>query len=716
MPISFPETAKLEKTLQKYSLRETAARAAGLLTIPRFHANTVRLELLVHLIVANCEGREKPGHRQFKRWLNSSLQGITHLEDPAEDVFIVNLETPEGNRRLFRGIWEAPDYFLQVAMDTLSKGRAPQQCKDVLHSAYALLRISEAVVERLGLERWCSEESMAQSMMRIAPATGISEHAQAVSFFDEDLAAYQIDRDILAPFILDDESKQHISAENIGHSSLERRPLLEFGDSLVLALPAAVSPAIRRYLIEELERLGCLGAFEKVMGGHQAQQIERNVFWEIKDKTISIDLPPPDDGPIPSMHAWLLKYDNNKYLHVVLLHDRLDMLKEEGFAGFLQYPEPVQDGLEKYVRKIASECQSEVCFSDGMTLFVLGGLGRGFALGFKAWPDHWRFSTIRVSDLLMLALNPDRPLERYLKFIKQKHWAEAEGVFFQSMDGDFNHYCYWIHTDCQLVPREMPVQQASMIALECDCVNPIRKKNRVLADSHVSQTVTGEWVKVTRYGRESFYESIRERPIYVSMDHLSEGVLAAVVEGKAFNAWLTIIPKEGDESVRHLAYELWSGFLGLFDKAVQEVGALVPESSGAVVEICLDLNGVVVPEDASDIHDGAKIEAPVWNKSGSNKMTVTMPEDLFSIFNQAANLGEKYILDALIQGQLALLNNCEAAQIEDDSIEILLNKVIGDEGARVFHLFASYDPVEYLMAQKNRKPVFLAHEDFVFLN
>ncbi len=465
-----------------------------MLTIPYFHANTLRLEQLVHLIVANCEGKEKPGHRQYKRWLNEYLRGITHLEDPAEDVFIVNLETSEGNRRLFRGIWEAPDYFLQVAMDTLAKGRAPQQCKGLLHSAYAILRLSEAVAERLGLERWCSEESKPQSTMRIAPVTGISEHALAVTFSVEDLAMYQIDKKSLAPFIFDYEGRQSLSVENIGHSSLERRPLLDFGDTLVFALPSAVSPAIRRYLVEELDQLGLLGAFEQVLGTHQAQQIEKNVFWEIRDKCESIYVSPSDNGPIPSMHAWLLKYDINKYLHVVLLHDRLDLLKEEGFASFLQYPESVKKGLEKYVSQIAGRCQSESDFSDGMTLFVFGGLGRGFVLDFKACPDHWRFSSIRVSDLLILALNSDSPFERYLKFIKQKDWAKAEGVFFQSMDGDFNHYCFWVETNCQLVSRNLPVRHGAMIALECDCSYSFRKKHRELADAHVAQTVSGEWV------------------------------------------------------------------------------------------------------------------------------------------------------------------------------------------------------------------------------
>ncbi len=198
------------------------------------------------------------------------------------------------------------------------------------------------------------------------------------------------------------------------------------------------------------------------------------------------------------------------------------------------------------------------------------------------------------------------------------------------------------------------------------------------------------------------------------MDHLGEGVLAAVVEGKEINAWLTIIPRAGDEQARHLAYELWSGFLGLFDKAVHAVEALVTERSGAVVEICLDLSNVIVPEDISDGGECVEIEAPVWSKFDSNQMTITMPEGLFLIFNQPANRGERYILNALIRGLLALCKSCEADQLDSDQIKMILDKIIGNEGARVLHLFASHDPVEYLMTQRNRRPVFLAHEDSVF--
>ncbi|WP_294106844.1 hypothetical protein, partial [Thiolapillus sp.] len=77
-----------------------------------------------------------------------------------------------------------------------------------------------------------------------------------------------------------------------------------------------------------------------------------------------------------------------------------------------------------------------------MTLLVMGGLGRGFALGFNEWPDQWRLSVIRISDLLMLASELDRPITRYLKCIKQKEWAEGEGVKFINVNGDYNFYCF----------------------------------------------------------------------------------------------------------------------------------------------------------------------------------------------------------------------------------------------------------------------------------
>ncbi len=109
--LSSPELDKITKFLGKYDLKSTVSKLAGLLTAPSFQANTIRIEILVYLAVTYCRGNRKPGITEIRNWLNRQLAktDILRLEDPVEDVFVTNVETPEGNRRVFEGIWESND-------------------------------------------------------------------------------------------------------------------------------------------------------------------------------------------------------------------------------------------------------------------------------------------------------------------------------------------------------------------------------------------------------------------------------------------------------------------------------------------------------------------------------------------------------------------------------------------------------------------------------
>ena len=60
VPLTSPETEKLAGILSSYTPYLTITRAAGLLTDPSLQANTVRLEILVHLATAHCAGQKKP--------------------------------------------------------------------------------------------------------------------------------------------------------------------------------------------------------------------------------------------------------------------------------------------------------------------------------------------------------------------------------------------------------------------------------------------------------------------------------------------------------------------------------------------------------------------------------------------------------------------------------------------------------------------------------
>lgn len=715
--ISLPETEKLARVLGGYAPRATITRAAGLLTAPSLQANTLRLELLVHLAVAHCAGKKKPSYGEFGRWLNNHLDqpDISGFEDPVEDVFITNVDTPEGTRRVFEGVWESNDYFLQVVLDTLLSCETLERCRPLLRPVFALLRLSDCVAERLNLSRWHQETSTAQSALRMAPSIGMDDRARAVTFTNQDCQELGIDREILAAFILREEDKKQLARETTGHSSLEKHPLVDFGDVLVLALPHAVSPAIRRFVLSELQQMGNLRVFADALGIHQARQVEKEGLWELKSGSESL-LPPThdDNNPIPSVHVWLLKYDDNKYLHVVLLHDRLDWLNEQGFSSFMELPEPVRVGLESYLNKVAGHCKTLPDYAEGMTLLVVGGLGRGVNLGFDTWPDGWQFSAIRVSDLLMLSGEIDQPIKRYLKCIKQREWARGAGVYFQNINGDFNFYCYWRRLNFQLVPRELSVGSGSMISLGHDFVFPIRKELRNLVDRHVIQTVSGSFAQVMRFGRDTYFKSMQNRPIYASVSHLSLGVLAGVVETSRGPTWLAVEPREGDESVRHLLYEVWSGFIGLYDRLVAESEAVITHLSHGPLEIRLNFHAVKVVEDYVPVEATYPIAEPAVIVNLDKRIAeVNFPPEFLLHFQQPENRGERLVLYATAKG-LVSLHQHTVGNVDYALLKTLLDRVIGDTGMRILHLFHTYDPIEHLQARKNYKPIFLAHEDFVF--
>ena len=714
VPINSPHISRLAKLFKKYDLQSSVTQLAGLLTVPSLHANTLRIETAVHLAVANCEGSRNLKLAEIDHWLNRYLgDKIAIYEDPVEDVFITNVETHEGNRRIFQGIWESSDSFVQAAMNTLNSHKAPQKCRNLLRPVFALLKLSDSVAERVGLQRWHSEPSTAQGKIAVAHVAQNADRAHAVTFSDNELDALGIKRHMLAPFILRDEDRQALKTEIIGNSSLERRPLIGFGDKVVLALPHAVSPAIRRFILSELRRMGYLPAFSRALAAYQAKEVEVEVFKKLKlENHISSLKPPKFDEKTPPLHAWLLKYDINKYIHVVLLHDRLDLLEPYDLSGFMKYPQEMMEGLNDYLCKTANYCMSLPDCEEGMTLLVMGGLGRGFALGFNEWPEQWHLSNIWISNLLLIAHTPDQSVTLYLKGIKQRTWVEKEGVNIQVVNGDFNFFSYWRQSNYQIVPQELPLHSGSMLVANSDYIFSLREEVRNLVDRHVLKTIDGVYVPAIRSSKGAYFQSVHDRPIYVSLPHLSSGIFAGAVETARGPSWLVMI-RESDEKFPRFLYQIWEGFIGLYDRLVFEIEALYPNALGGPVEIKLDVDDVLIVEDFINPQiDTRGSEFDVTVQTKQRTAVVKLPPDFLRYFQQPENIGERIVLKSIAKGLICLHQDTNN-DVDKDILESLVNKLISDPGMRVLHAFP-IEPIEQLRATQNQDPIFVAQEDLAF--
>ena len=273
-PLTDTAFAPLAKTLTQYHLDSTVRQVAGLLTVPSLQRFALRLEVLTHLAVLHCRGNRVATPNDLASWLNDYLGAtpVAPLEDPPEDVFVSNVRTDSGNRRLFEGLWESADYFTQQLVNVLSFNEAPSRWSYLADPIDALLALSDSVADELNLPRWHSAAETALDPV-LPPSVQCNRHAKAIAFDEKRLAALDVDPQHLEPFILQGDDLTTMRSETLRHTSLERRPLFRTADGLTLVLPTAVSAALRRFVLARLKQDEDLPSFVQILSARQADQV-----------------------------------------------------------------------------------------------------------------------------------------------------------------------------------------------------------------------------------------------------------------------------------------------------------------------------------------------------------------------------------------------------------------------------------------------------------
>ncbi len=705
----------MAQTLRDYNPRTTVRVLAGLLTFPSLHANTLRIDTALHLSIAHCAGTKTAGPSEVVHWLNDDalLGCVRHLEDPASDVFVTNVETADGNRRIFEGDWCSSSYYVQSVVDTIAAPRAPRECIALHRSVFALLRLSEEVAERLNLNRWSDGHSLPYAPVTLPSSQEIDRRCKALAFTDDDLASLGISRPSIAPFILPDPAKKAISQQTVGHTELESRPIVCVGESLLLALPTAVSPAIRRYVVTMLLHSGRFRSFEKAISKRQATEVERDCLLRLEAPREFLQQPSPT-RLAPSSHEWLVRYDGNKYVHTILLND--DGLKEVATLGLCAQPSPQESSmkaLEQHIDRVAKRCQSTDGFSVGWSILVLGGVGRAGMLEFSDHRRSWHVSALTISDFVLLSSESDKPLRRFLKFLVQKRRATENDIQF-SPCSDYELYSYWHQNGCQFLDRTMSTASTPVIVIGGDISAVSRKRARRSVDPHAVQRPSGRHYGVFRFTDESLFEYQRQRPLYLSRAHLDQRVLAAVVETSRGPSWLVTQSDSEEVRERDFLYKFFRSFADMYEGLVEELESRLSETAKGPLEICLNLNRVAIVDRYADIPKvGVSGVIDVSLDKPARRATLTFPPDTLLLFNQVENTGERLVLSAMARGLLGL-HLGDLVDLGDSLVEQATGHILGASGARLFHVFARSDPIQQLLMATAGEPSFVSKEDYEF--
>lgn len=704
----FGEHANLIKELGKFNPALLASYVGGLLTSPHWQASTLRLEVLQHLVVASAEGTKVPKPANLKSWLSELGKGVAGLmEDPSEDVFVSRVILPDRDCLIFEGIYEASSFYLQRFLNVLERMPASEPFAGLRRSADSLLRLSHEVALRSGVKAHMVGEVMPLQSVPNRLLRNLPELGQRVIFSEEELEALGISLRDLRAFIFEREWREEIRGETLGYSTLERSPVLWMNGHVCLALPTAVSIAIRRMVIE----FSISADQTAALYGSYAREIARTfagVHLLGGDPPPAIPFRQQDGIFVADMSTYV---DEGRLLHFCFFVDDFDTYTETGTVGMNPDPSRVCKILDDSILKAHRDFASKPEFKEGLTLLVMCPWGRPAVFGYASVNDkRWRVDTISAADLEAISWIPGfSPLQLW-RLLDSRDRLRELNVQLINPNGLLNLYAWSESLGGHLVPHgDLPEAHDPatpfLIYITQNGLLKVRKEGAEAWNLHHAATWDGRSVKVRRETPKSFFEDNYAAPLYVSMDDLDGGRLVSVFETEQRGWWSTVETPNSPDREPH--YRLWHMTAVWIGRAVPVLELALPAlPAGPLAWICRfeDSN---TSDALAPIPSRPEAAALLEIDIHGNVIRVIAKVGFLASFRSPKNIGESLLAEALIAGALRLCG--EEPGVE--RIGELAKEIVPNEWARDMHMFEALQFRHFVQDSIPRKAILISKMD-----
>ena len=674
--------AKVVRRLEKFSFPLVAAPLAGLLTRRENHVASARIEALIHLAAFACRGERAPDQRHLREWLNVAIykDPITKLETPVEDVFVSNVDAWFGNARLFEGRWQNSAAHVRVCVETLLKIQERPWVSQTLGHVMALLRVSEAVAERAGIAR--NSRTAGRPGEKIAVgASWVSQSTGHVGFRDDELAAIGVAPGALGPFIVQGEDTDVLAAQSMGHTVLERRPLVRFKGRTTVVLPTAIGAAIRRFVIERASAEGALRLFQSTC--HLAQFTEVAVLgcaaWKIR--CIDVLEPDPDDG----MRELVGTFDEGGSVHLIFVPDDFEAIAKGGLAG----THALEGAVRARIRDRAAELVGTRECRRGLTVLVHGGIGREFSPVWGELPHGWHQLCVSAPDFVLLGNKTDFTAMRAWKLLQQVDDLEAQGIVFPNLRGFLNLVAFAYHVGFELVPVEMSPDPTY---LHSDFILPLRHAVRTGLDRHAAMAPDGKsCVGVERPTTDGRFDETQDRALFVSPAHKGDGEVLACVESALRPWWVQCseVPKHRwHQAIVSNVLETFAGWLTRLIPAFEERSPTLRSGPvafrirfsdiGTFSQLNVEVRHTPVVPDVA-LEDG--------------EIAIDCVADYLQSFLSPGNLGDRLMIASMVRGVDSL---CGKEAVSDAALEEWVRSLVGSDSARFLKMTPSQIPEDVI--------------------
>lgn len=689
----------------------TAATIARMLTEPPLQANCLILETMVHLALARGRGHRTPKQSEVAAWFQALRRGRPgHMQDPAEDVFVSRVPTRLGNFRIFEGIWEKAGFYLLRLFNALHTAPAGQPWDSIRSSVHAMLILSEAVAERAGVPGNTAGGEMPLKALPSSGAGGKRTSPNLVRFSPEDLAKLAIKSGVLDPFVLEVANWSRLGGDSLGHTALERRPLVRVGRDLLLLLPTAASSAIRRYIIEECIAAGYAEALERALGREYGHFFAGLPLLGGKGR-IPLRFQNLESVRVAQV---IQRVDEGRYYNWVFHTDTFEGYDDGGVVGFNSDPARLERVLNGAVMRGQREAATIPGFQSGITIVVSCGWGRGLVTSLPIASANWRVQSINAADLETLSLLPDRKPLSLWRTLASVEAVRRAGMKLRCPNGLLNLVAWEHSLGGSIAPHaELPVDfghggttgvlmvpQNGLLALRLEVVEA--------EDAQMAKDGAGQHVLMRRRERSAFKEGARRAALYESWSDAAEGRLrAACLSGK--RAWWIKVNAAEDAPTRIL-FEQWEMLGTWLAHAVPVLEAAFPNLP--LKPVTWEVQFAVLRESAHAEEEPPERDAiPRLLTINVDGLSLTVHLDVAAgfdfAFHHPDNVAEVALVTALVEGTARLAGQT----LDRDSLAALVARIIPSGDARHIHFFQAQGFRDYIAQCFQVHPIMIERQD-----
>lgn len=670
--------------LVKMDRAPLVATVGSMLASPSLQANAYRLEALLHIAMAHALGRQNPSSALIQNAFTSLGDGICgRLEDPAEDLFSTSVHCRQGNFIVFEGLRESSGFYLQRVLDVIEEMPETAPFASFRRSVFALLTLSDAVAQRAGVSPFIVGEIVPQADLPKEIAERLGSMLQWVLFSANDPKVSRISLDDLEPFLFKMPGSE-LLGQSLGHTSLERYPVLQFGDLICLALPTAVGSAVTRYILEMATSLGVTAKFEL--------ELARG-YWELlasarlipPTHAIRADLQAPGDRYVQSV---LHEVDPGRFLNLILLHEPLEGLELTGFIEVSPASMELSHRAMEQIVKASEIAARQIGFREGITLVIDCGLGRASIFMGESAPENWRIEYLSVPDVLTMAWMESFSLTDVWRILDSKAAVDAVGILISNLNGLLNLIAWANDLKGHLVPHgEIPEgfrDSSSMrrIFIPQNALLDLRKS--VQKRHHAVAALNEDHVfrQVRRIGDSTFKDD-ETAPLYIDERALHDGQLKAVyITTERF--WWAEIHCENEAQTTDI-FEHWRMLYAWLQRAAPVLEEAFAELLPTVITfkirfqriIGVTTQLIVVP---SDDELTSAFKTSVDHTRGV--ITIGIGDAFNRALGSSENIAERRLVEALVRGTSELAK----APLEATRASEIVKTICPSPHARARHL------------------------------